>query len=174
MCFWHFLVSRIFSSGRQSDNIEAWRLVHSSFQSRCSIFFKTHVEISNTFKNLGPRPQQSRLIQIGVPQKSCFRSLFWRKSLFWPISIQWTPPQYTLLESNGSHLSDRLAPTQKNWTCSTSEFLVVLWESYHHTTSHSVIWKLIEDLCCTNQPTEETNFLKAVILVTMFYLSGSF
>ena len=72
--FWHFLVILCKKnwSGRQSDNIEGWWLAHSSFQSWCSTFFKTHVEVSDTFKNLGPSPVWSWMIQNCDTQKNCF------------------------------------------------------------------------------------------------------
>ena len=72
--FLHFLaiLCKKNSSGRQSDNIEAWRLAHSSFRSWCSKFFKTPVEVSDTFKNFGPSPVRSWMIQNSDTQKSCF------------------------------------------------------------------------------------------------------
>ena len=87
--FLHFSVSlsKKNSSGRQSDTIEDWRLAHSSFWRLCSNFFKTHVEVSNTFKNMGVRPPQSQLIRICVPQKSCFLTTFCETQP--PASIGW-------------------------------------------------------------------------------------
>ena len=123
--FWHFLVILCKKnwSGRQSDNIEGWWLAHSSFQSWCSTFFKTHVEVSDTFKILGPSPVQSWMIQNRDTQKSCFLTTFLEKIIvlthFDPIN---TPKCYTWLESYGSQRSDRLAPTQQSWTCRASDF----------------------------------------------------
>ena len=123
--FWHFSVSlsKKISKNFDSANIDVWRLAHSSFRSLCSKFFKTPVEVSDIFKNMGLRPPQSRLIQICVPQKSCFLTTFLEKIIVLAHFDPIYPPQwYTSLESYGSQLSDRLAPTQKNWTCRASDF----------------------------------------------------
>ena len=103
------------SENFESDNIDARRLAHSSFRNLCSNFFKTHVDLSDTFKILGPSPVQSWMIQNRDTQKSCFLTTFLEKIIvlthFDPIN---TPKCYTWLESYGSHRSDRLAPTQQS------------------------------------------------------------
>ena len=124
--FLHFSVSlsKKNSSGRQSDTIEDWRLAHSSFRRLCSNFFKTHVEVSDTFKNMGVRPPQSQLIRICVPQKSCFLATFFGKILVLThFDTTYPPPWYTSLESYGSHASCRLGPTRPSSTCMPSDFL---------------------------------------------------
>ena len=124
--FLHFSVSlsKKNSSGRQSDTIEDWRLAHSSFRRLCSNFFKTHVEVSDTFKNMGVRPPQSQLIRICVPQKSCFLATFFGKILVLThFDTTYPPPWYTSLESYGSHASCRLGPTRQSSTCMPSDFL---------------------------------------------------
>ena len=66
-------------------------------------------------------------------KKAVFWPLFWRKSLFWPISTPFTPPQwYTSLESYGSQLSDRLAPNQKNEPVGRQIFGNASAEAYIH------------------------------------------
>ena len=60
------------SNNFESDNIEVWRLAHSSFRNLCSTFFKTPVEVSDIFKIVGPSPLQSQLIQDHDRQNECF------------------------------------------------------------------------------------------------------
>ena len=123
--FLHFPVSlsKEFSSGRQSDTIEDWRLAHSSFRRLCSTVFKTHAEVSDTFKNMGLRPPQSQLIRICATQKSCFLTTFFRKILVLThFDTTYPTTWYTSLESYGSHASCRLAPTRQSWTCRPSDF----------------------------------------------------
>ena len=124
--FWQFwvILCKKNSENYESDNIYARRLAHSSFRSLCSNFFKTHVDLTDNFKILGPSPVQSWMIQNRDTQKSCFLTTFLEKIIvlthFDPIN---TPKCYTWLESYGSQCSDRLAPTQQSWTCRASDFL---------------------------------------------------
>ena len=107
--FWHFLVilRKKISKNFDSANIDVWRLAHSSFRSLCSKFFKTPVEVSDIFKNMGHSPVRSWMIQNRDTQKSCFLTTFLEKIIvlthFDPIN---TPKCYTWLESYGSPLSD--------------------------------------------------------------------
>ena len=66
-----------------------------------SKFVKSHVE-----NNFGPSPVWSLMIQNRDTQNSCFN---------------------TSLESYGSDLSDRPAPTQQIWTCWSSEFFHIVY-----------------------------------------------
>ena len=68
----------------------------------CSKFVKSHVENNN----FGPSPVWSLMIQNRDTQNSCFN---------------------TSLESYGSDLSDRPAPTQQIWTCWSSEFFHIVY-----------------------------------------------
>ena len=72
--FLHFCMTapRKFSKNLQSDNIEVWRLAHSSYRSWCSTVFKTPVEVSDPFKIVGPSPLRSQLIQDHDRQNECF------------------------------------------------------------------------------------------------------
>ena len=74
MVFLRFFVSppKKNSSGRQSDNFEDWRLPHSSFQSWCSKFSETHVEVSDTSKFVGPSPLLSQLLRNHDRKNECF------------------------------------------------------------------------------------------------------
>ena len=69
-----FFVSapRKISNNFESDNIEVWRLAHSSFRNLCSTFFKTPVEVSDIFKIVGPSRLWSQVIQDRVLKKPSF------------------------------------------------------------------------------------------------------
>ena len=83
---------KIFSSGRQSDNFEDWRLPHSSFRSLCSKFFKTLVELSDTSKIVGSSPLRSQVIQNHDRKNYCFLTTFWEKMVCFTKLTPWTPP----------------------------------------------------------------------------------
>ena len=81
-----------FSSGRQSDNFEDWRLAHSSYRSWCSTSFKTLVELSDTSKIVGPSPLRSQKIRNHDRQKEYFLTTFWEKMVCFTKLTPWTPP----------------------------------------------------------------------------------
>ena len=81
-----------FSSGRQSDNFEDWRLAHSSFRSWCSKFSETLVDLSDTSKIVGPSPLRSQVIRNHDRQKECFLTNFWEKMVCFTKLTPRTPP----------------------------------------------------------------------------------
>ena len=83
---------KFFSSGRQSDNFEDWRLPHSSFRSWCSKFSETLVELSDTSKIVGPSPLRSQVIRNHDRQKECFLTNFWEKKVCFTKLTPRTPP----------------------------------------------------------------------------------
>ena len=140
--FLHFSVSlsKKNSSGRQSDTIEDWRLAHSSFRRLCSNFFKTHVEVSDTFKNMGVRPPQSQLIRICVPQKSCFLATFFGKILVLThFDTTYPPPMIYIVGKLWISRFMSSRPHTPEFNLYAVRFFVTLRESSHHRTSHSVI-----------------------------------
>jgi hypothetical protein len=55
--------------------------------------FNVNIEKMKNLKKIGllAHPEVS-LSRIVSPQKAVFKAFFFRKSLFWPISVQWCPP----------------------------------------------------------------------------------
>ena len=92
--FLHFFVAtpKKNSSGRRSDNIEDWRLPHSSFQSWCFHVFKTHVKNRDTLKIVYPSPLRSWIIQDCCRQNWCFQTTFLDKIFCSTNLTSWTPP----------------------------------------------------------------------------------
>ena len=92
--FYHFFVTapKKFSSGRQSDNFEDWRLAHSSYRSWCSKFSETLVDLSDTSKIVGPSPLRSQVIRNHDRQKECFLTNFWEKMVCFTKLTPRTPP----------------------------------------------------------------------------------
>ena len=72
--FLHFCMTapRKFSSGRQSDNIDARGLPNSSSESLCPKVFREHMKNVGSFKIGGPSPPRSQLIQDHDRQNECF------------------------------------------------------------------------------------------------------
>ena len=69
----------IVKSNNFADIHNCCGLAHSSFRSLCSKFFKTPVEVSDIFKNMGHSPVRSWMIQNRDTQKSCFLTTFLEK-----------------------------------------------------------------------------------------------
>ena len=78
------------------------------FETDVPLFLKHLWKLGISLKLWVPANSEVRWSRTMTAKMSVFRPLFWRKSLFWPIPTQWTPPKcYTWLESYGSPLSDR-------------------------------------------------------------------
>ena len=115
-------------------------LAHSTFRRSCFKFFKTHAEVSDTFKNMGVRPPQSQLIRICVPQKSCFLTTFFSENLsFDPFRHHLPPPMIYIVGKLWISRFMSSRPHTPEFNLYAVRFFVTLRESSHHRTSHSVI-----------------------------------
>ena len=129
-------------TARRSDNIDASGLPDSSSESFCPKVFREHVENVGTFKIGGPSPLQSHLIQIRVAPKSCFWVSFLEEILVLTDFDQMlTPPLIYIVGKLWISAFSWYFWKNISLILQSIRILVTLQESFHHSTSHSVVRK---------------------------------
>ena len=83
------------------------------FETDVPLFSKHMLEIAIPLKFWVPAHSKVSWSRTMTAKMSVFRPLFWRKSLFWPIPTQWTPPSVI-----------------HGWKATDLLFLVVKWNKY--------------------------------------------
>ena len=109
------------AANRTLSKIDALHIAH--FEDYVPLFSKHMRKLAIPSKIWVWDPLKVSWSEFVQHKKAVFWPLFFRKILVLThFDTTYPPPWYTSLESYGSQLSCRLAPTQQSWTCRPSDF----------------------------------------------------